>query len=191
MFCPVHSCVYSPEWGQSFQVFSRSQLPLQTSTLPCYSVHSPLSTYTFHLTRLLPAASSVITSVKNDKNMVHLYNFREVETEGPGRNQCWHQCSRELETSLGYIRFCLKKQNYNTHYYSSNKKEPWSLFTWLSLHPLPPLAFSSLPSMLSFLEAISIFDVSNYILHLLLNILVWHFHYPAKKVFLSRSKNGP
>lgn len=122
--------------------------------------------------------------------MVHIYNFREVETEGPGRSQCWCQCYTESWRPAWTTLDSISKNN-NTHYYSNNKKEPWSLFTWLSLHPLPPLAFSPLFSMLSFLEAISILNVSNYILHSLLNLLVWHFHYPAKKVSLSRSKNSP
>lgn len=147
MFCPVHSCVYSPEWGQTFQVFSRSQLPLQTHR------HCPAIQFIHHSPPTLSAPldhfqqpTSVITSVKNDKNMVHINNFREVETEGPGRNQCWHQCYRELETSLGYIRFCLKNKTTIPIIITATKKN-----LDLSLPDYPFIPFHPLPFLLSLL----------------------------------------
>lgn len=148
MFCPVHSCVYSPEWGQASQFFSVSQLLLQTHWhCPAIQFIHPSPPTLSTLLYCFQQPTNVITSVKNDKNMVHIYNFREVETKGPGRSQCWCQCYTESwRPAWATLDSVSKNKSTIPIIIETTKKNPD-----LSLPDYAFIPFHPLPFLLSFL----------------------------------------
>lgn len=142
------SLICLQSWVRSgFPVFLCIPTPSTDSlTLPYYSVHSPSPPTLSTLLDCFQQPTNVITSVKNDKNLVHIYNFREVETEGPGRSQCWCQCYTECNPAWATLDSVSKNKTTISIIIETTKKN-----LDLSLPDYPFIPFHPLPFLLSFL----------------------------------------